>query len=169
LCIMAAVFPLSLASTPVDYCQDISINSEYKQSIESDLVTLVLFVLRSNVHRSQACLMLQLTSSLVHQRLLLAGKMLKRTVVLLSLPTRSTLTLEISVTAPSTTLIAHLTYSIPWIILSRLPILLARNTDSTLPQIMIRESLFQAMKFVSSLHPSHLNLRLLQLIAQNVL
>jgi hypothetical protein len=129
----------------------------------------VLFVLRSNVHRSQACLMLLLTSSLVLQQSLLVGKMLKRTVVLLSLPTRSTLTLEISVTAPSTTLIAHLTFSIPWIILLRLAILLARNTDSTLPQIMIRESLFQAMKFVSSLHLFHQNLLLLPLIAQNVL
>jgi hypothetical protein len=129
----------------------------------------VLFVLRSNVHRSQACLMLLLTSSLVLQQSQLAGKMLKRTVVLLSLPTRSTLTLETSVIAPSTTLIAHLTYSIPWIILSRLPILLARNTDSTLPQIMIKESLFQAMKFASSLHLFHLNLRLLPLIARNAL
>jgi hypothetical protein len=129
----------------------------------------VLFVLRSNVHRSQACLMLLLTSSLVLQQSQLAGKMLKRTVVLLSLPTRSTLTLEISVTAPSTTLIVHQTFSIPWIILLRLAILLARNTDSTLPQIMIRESLFQATKFASSLHPFLKNLLLLPLIAQNVL
>jgi len=81
-CIMEAVFQLSLASTPVDYCQDTSINSEYRQLTESDWVTLVPSVLRSNVHRSQECLMLQLTSSQVLQQSQSAGKILRRTVVL---------------------------------------------------------------------------------------